>query len=171
MTTAREQYEGWFTQNIYPLAYKYAYTNPIMGLELEDYVQDLVTMAWEKIVNYDPTKSALSTFVNHWFANVKFRYTDKIRNRGGLSLCQDYEDCDGNVCNLADTSISSDNVVAEESVRDALEKASPIAALFYQGHNLATAAKACGVSVAEASKMLKADIEIIKRAFGVGNDD
>lgn len=166
--TCREQYEGWFTHNIYPLAYKFAAKNPVMGVELDDYVQDLVTMAWDKLTNYDPTKSALSTFVTYWFQNVKFRYTDKIRNRGQMGLCVDSEDIDGNPYNLADNACSSDDVAMEESIDDALERSSPIATLFYQGHNLMSAAKACGVSTSEASKMLKSDMDIIRKAFGMG---
>lgn len=168
MTSPREQYGDWFSANIYPLARKYAHKNPIIGIEFEDYVQDLVTTAWEKVVSYDPRKASLSTFVNTWFGSVKFKYTDKIRSRGQLGLCVDVLDEDGEAHNLADSAISDDDVAGYQSVSDVLGRTSPMATLFYQGHNLASAAKACGVTNAQASAMLKSDMAIIKKAFGMG---
>lgn len=166
MTSPREQYGDWFSANIYPMARKYAHKNPIIGIEFEDYVQDLVATAWEKVVNYDSEKASLSTFVNVWFGSVKFKYTDKIRNRGQLGLCVEGTD-DGEAYNLADSSISSDDVASLESVRDVLGMASPVSTLLYQGYSLGSAAKACGVTPDEASAMLKSDMKIIKKAFGM----
>lgn len=168
MNSAREQYGDWFSANIYPLARNYAHKNPIIGIEFEDYVQDLVAAAWEKVVSYDPSKASLSTFVNTWFGSVKFKYTDKIRSRGQLGLCVEAVDDGGEACNIADSAVSSDDVAGDQSVSDVLGMTSPMAALFYQGHNLASAAKACGVTNDKASAMLKSDMAIIKKAFGMG---
>lgn len=168
MTSQREQYEGWFNANIYPLARKYAHKNPIIGIEFDDYVQDLVTTAWEKVISYDPRKASLSTFVNTWFGSVKFKYTDKIKHWGQLGLCIDSVNDDGEPYNLADGACSKDDVCGEQSVSDALGLASPLASLLYQGHSLASAAEACGVTNEQASAMLKSDMAIIKKAFGMG---
>lgn len=161
----RAQYCGWFTENIYPLARSYANKNPIEGVEFDDYVQELVAKAWEKVDAFDPSKSTLTTFAFLWFRNVKWRLTDAMVSRTKYMSWCDVEDSDGNVRNACDDAVSCDDLSGEYSAAEELSMVSPIAASVINGDSIRAVAKAFGMSAEEVSKTLAEDVRYLKEAL------
>lgn len=61
---------------MYRLAYAFIIKNPIYGYDKDDYVQELVTLLWSKLKNYDSRKASFTTFAYIVFSNFRNRFIE-----------------------------------------------------------------------------------------------
>lgn len=161
----RSLYSDWFSANIYPLAVSYAAKNPLDGYERDDYVQELVAKAWEKVDTFDPAKSNLTTFAYVWFRNVRWRLMDKMINRAKFISYADVEDSDGFVRNACDDAVSADDVAESYSEAEEMAMLSPLADAFFRGDSAKAIAKAFGMTPDEVSRTVAREVEMLRDAL------
>lgn len=160
--TSRQQYADWFTANAYPMARSFASKYPIGGIEQEDYVQELLLKAWEKMEDYVPSKSSVSTFVYQWFTSVRVRIIDKQMHMRRLFDSVDVEDADGNVCNVCETAPSDDDVSGLCSSSEEMAMLTDVSVAFLRGDPIRSIAKAFGMTRDEVMASVASDIELLR---------
>lgn len=165
-----QQYHDWFNANIYNLAKEYASRNPIIGMEREDYVQELVMRVWQALPKYNPKKAKLSTFAFLWFSSKRYQLTDILRRRQkALGQVESLED------QITDSGCTVEGTIACEDPDYAMRMDAQYAyslvgkesKLFYSGYTIQQVASMLKEPMAVVQEAIGADLERVRKALGV----
>ena len=88
---------------MYKLAYSYINKNPIYGYDKDDYVQELVSLLWSKLPQFDSNKASFTTFAYIVFSNFRIRFIENsLKNKVDLITDEELDLIiydDGDMCN------------------------------------------------------------------------
>lgn len=167
-----QNYREWFNANIYNLAKDYATKHPVIGMEREDYVQELVMRVWRALPKYNPKKASLSTFAVIWFGSKRYELTAAIiRASNGF----------GSVRSLSEETTEDGNelsstIAAEEpdysydlDAREAYGSVCVESRMFYSGYTLCQISHELSKPMALVQQAIEADIARLRREFGIEN--
>lgn len=176
MTNAESQawgnptYREWFNSNIYNLAKEYASKHPIMGMEREDYVQELVLRVWQALPKYNPKKAKLSTFAFLWFSSRRYWLTDAlIRRQRAMGQIESLDErVTESGCVVMDTVCAEcPDYALEFDTERAYAMVGVESRMFYEGKTLEQIARKLKKPLGLVQEAIEADLEAVRREFGV----
>lgn len=154
--------EAFVSSDLYKLAGKYASTNPIIGVDVDDYVQELVSDFWQHRYDYDPKRAPkISTFCYTRFRAVKWNLQQKaFRNNSTLSL-DALLDEDGHTLHdfIAD---NKENIVTASMINLMMEKVSDVTQMYLQDYPKSELCKKFRMSPEKVNKIIENDMRRLR---------
>jgi len=163
-----QNYHAWFNANIYNLAKEYASRNPVVGIEREDYVQELVLKVWEALPKYNPKKAKLSTFAFLWFSSKRYQLTDiLIRRQRAMGKVESLDDpVNENGCVVEGTICAEEpDYATRMDAQYAYSLVGEESHMFYEGHTIREISSILKKPMALVQKAIEADLERVRQAL------
>lgn len=158
-----KELEEFVTNDLYRIAGRYAATNPIVGMDVEDYVQELVLDFWTHRHDYDPNRAPrITTFCYCRFRAVKWALQTKMYKQYNTISLDRLVDDDGHslIDLIAD---KREDIALSSIINSMLEKVAPETQMYLYGFKKQYICKRFLISPERLNKILNADMKYLRK--------
>ena len=158
-----KELEEFASRDLYKLAGKYAATNPIIGVDIEDYIQELVCDFWAHRNDYDPNRAKkISTFCYTRFRAVKWDLQQKAYRDINCVSLDSLIDEDGHTLHdfIAD---NQEDIVIGATITALLERVHPATQMYLYDFPKNKICAKFKLSPERLNKIIKEDMETLRK--------
>jgi RNA polymerase sigma factor (sigma-70 family) len=145
--------------------------NNLNGIDREDYLHDLFLEVWKRIDKFDDKRGSFSTFSYWWFKSYVGTYIRSLQNQPRFVSLDMETVADGSM--LVSDSIADEAEITfadEAEYKELFEMAEPELQMWSKGVGQEEIAKRVGITQAQVSRRIAANIKRIREKVGLNED-